>query len=54
MKKYLWMLVAATIMIFPILMTGCGADNTEADKQTGIHTVGPGNMDKFETSIRAD
>jgi len=48
------MLVAATIMLSPILVTGCGADDTETDKQTGIYTVGPGNMDKFETSIKAD
>jgi len=53
-KKYIWMLVAAVIMMTPLLVTGCGADDTEADKQIGVHTVGPGNMDKFDASMKAD
>lgn len=48
------MLVAAVIMMTPLLVTGCGADDTEADKQTGVYTVGPGNMDKFDTSLKAN
>ena len=50
MKKYIWMLVAAVIMMTPLLVTGCGADDTETDKKLGVYTVGPGNMEKFETS----
>jgi 4-hydroxybenzoate polyprenyltransferase len=50
MKKYIWMAFAAAIMMAPLFVTGCGADDTETDKQTGVYTIGPGNMETFETS----
>jgi hypothetical protein len=46
-KKFLWMLVAAAIMLTPVMMTGCGADDTEADAMASHNTIGPGNLDHF-------
>ena len=44
------MLFATAIMLMPLLVTGCGSDDTENDKVTGIYTVGPGNLEKFPDS----
>lgn len=54
MKKYLWMIVATVIMLTPFLTTGCGADDTEADTKLGVYTIGPGNMEKFDPSMKTD
>ncbi len=46
-KKYLWMLVATAIMLSPIVITGCGADDTESDTKVSHNTIGPGNLEDF-------
>ncbi|HPW59311.1 MAG TPA: hypothetical protein PLK58_11760 [Candidatus Rifleibacterium sp.] len=47
MKKYLWMLVAAAIVLSPIAITGCGSDDTTSDAKVSHNTIGPGNLDEF-------
>ncbi|HNX74721.1 MAG TPA: hypothetical protein PLM07_04795 [Candidatus Rifleibacterium sp.] len=47
MKKYLWMLIATAIMLSPVMITGCGADDTESDAKASHNTLGPGNLDDF-------
>ncbi len=46
MKRLVWLLTAAAIIITPFLATGCGADDTEADKKVGVNTIGPGNLEE--------
>lgn len=54
MKKYLWMLVATAIMLSPILVTGCGADDTKADETINHNTIGPGNLGPEDLSSLPD
>lgn len=46
-KRIVWVLAAAALMLLPFMSTGCGTDDTDADKSTGIYTVGPGNLSEF-------
>jgi hypothetical protein len=41
------MLVATAIMLSPVMITGCGSDDTEADALVSHNTIGPGNLDDF-------
>ncbi|MEW6710489.1 MAG: hypothetical protein AB1403_11755 [Candidatus Riflebacteria bacterium] len=47
-KKIVWLIAAGALMLLPFLTTGCGTDDTEADQTTGIHTIGPGNIEMVE------
>ncbi|MDN5279344.1 MAG: hypothetical protein PWR01_3309 [Clostridiales bacterium] len=46
-KRVVWLLAAVALMLLPFFSTGCGTDDAEADQQTGIYTVGPGNLSEF-------
>lgn len=47
-KRIVWLLAAGALMLLPFMSTGCGTDDTEADQTTGIHTIGPGNIETAE------
>lgn len=48
LKRIVWLLAAGAMMLLPFMSTGCGTDDTKADQMTGIHTIGPGNIETAE------